>query len=86
MALISTWFLKTSYNDFANYYLEEIILTKIFDLETNKQFLNKRLLHCLNKIGQHHSKIYQQNQRMSNSYMMFYILLKVKILIKYLLF
>ncbi|ALU75099.1 hypothetical protein AUW17_07430 [Tenacibaculum dicentrarchi] len=41
--------LKTSYNDFANYYLEEIILTKIFDFENNKQFLNKELLIYLNQ-------------------------------------
>ncbi|MCG8207005.1 AbiH family protein [Tenacibaculum finnmarkense] len=43
--------LKTSYNDFANYYLNEIILTKVFDFENNKQFLNKKLLHYLNKNG-----------------------------------
>ncbi len=41
--------LKTSYNDFANYYLNEIILTKIFDFENNKQFLNKELLIYLNQ-------------------------------------
>ncbi|WP_370424832.1 AbiH family protein [Tenacibaculum dicentrarchi] len=41
--------LKTSYNHFAYYYLEEIILTKIFDFENNKQFLNKELLIYLNQ-------------------------------------
>ncbi|CAL2082536.1 conserved hypothetical protein [Tenacibaculum dicentrarchi] len=41
--------LKTSYNHFANYYLNEIILTKIFDFENNKQFLNKELLIYLNQ-------------------------------------
>ncbi|MEX6625787.1 AbiH family protein [Tenacibaculum salmonis] len=41
--------LKTSYNDFANYYLNEIILTKIFYFENNKQFLNKELLIYLNQ-------------------------------------
>ncbi|MBE7645867.1 AbiH family protein [Tenacibaculum finnmarkense] len=41
--------LKTSYNDFANYYLNEVILTKIFDFENNKQFLNKELLIYLNQ-------------------------------------
>ncbi|MBE7653497.1 AbiH family protein [Tenacibaculum finnmarkense] len=43
--------LKTSYNDFANYYLNEVIITKVFDFENNKQFLNKELLLYLNQNG-----------------------------------
>jgi hypothetical protein len=41
--------LETSYNDFANYYLNEIVLTKILDYKNNEAFFNSRFLHYLNQ-------------------------------------
>ncbi|WP_370408635.1 AbiH family protein [Tenacibaculum dicentrarchi] len=43
--------LKTSYNDFANYYLEEIIVDELLNLDSNtskKHFLNGRFIHYVN--------------------------------------
>lgn len=40
--------LETSYNDFANYYLKEIILDKLINYENNNPFLRDRYLHYIN--------------------------------------